>query len=197
MHVHVQCIIVLNMLNYMYMFAMYTVTLAHIIQMHTITITCIYMYNHVHVCGMYSLPAPATTVDIVRLLLSCLHAWSLDDDLDESCEDVLGLVRPSRPVSFGLLSKGQCLSLVLPGQLFLHPLKWGHLSNRDTSSGHDSIEDCTYNVRTCNTLWNEDTSLIGTHLQSQTPLKTYMYMYNVHNTCGHLSNIFKFPEDRT
>ena len=82
-----------------------------------------YMYNHVHVCGMYSLPAPATTVDIVRLLLSCLHAWSLDDDLDESCEDVLGLVRPSRPVSFGLLSKGQCLSLVLPGQLFLHPLK--------------------------------------------------------------------------
>lgn len=59
--------------------------------------------------------APVTTVNIVRLLLSCLHAWSLDEDLDRDCEEILGLVRPCRPVSFGLLSKGQCLSLVLPG----------------------------------------------------------------------------------
>ena len=60
--------------------------------------------------------APVTTVNIVRLLLSCLHAWNLDRELDLSCEETLGLVRPCRPVSFGLLSKGQCLSLVLPGQ---------------------------------------------------------------------------------
>ncbi|CAI8021219.1 WD repeat-containing protein 7 [Geodia barretti] len=66
--------------------------------------------------------APVTTLNIVRLLLSCLHAWSLDQDLDRDCEEVLGLVRPSRPVSFGLLSKGQCLSLVLPGwNLKPHP----------------------------------------------------------------------------
>ena len=59
--------------------------------------------------------SPRTIIDAIRLLLSCLHAWRLDDSLDESCEQVLGLVRPHKPVSFGLLSKGSCMSLVLPG----------------------------------------------------------------------------------
>lgn len=59
--------------------------------------------------------SPRTIIDIVRLMLSCLHAWKLDEELDHSCEEVLGLVRPSKPVSFGLLSKGGCMSLVLPG----------------------------------------------------------------------------------
>uniref|UniRef100_A0A1X7SL16 Uncharacterized protein n=1 Tax=Amphimedon queenslandica TaxID=400682 RepID=A0A1X7SL16_AMPQE len=49
-----------------------------------------------------------------RLLVSCLHAWNLDNSLDKECEDTLGLVRSSCPVSFGLLSKGGGLSLVLP-----------------------------------------------------------------------------------
>ena len=59
--------------------------------------------------------SPRTIIDAIRLLLSCLHAWRLDDSLDRSCEEVLGLVRPCKPVSFGLLSKGSCMSLVLPG----------------------------------------------------------------------------------
>jgi hypothetical protein len=81
--------------------------------------------------------APVTTVNIVRLLLSCLHAWSLDDELDESCEEVLGLVRPSRPVSFGLLSKGQCLSLVLPGWNLKTQLQMNDQSNpRSTIGGN-------------------------------------------------------------
>lgn len=54
-------------------------------------------------------------MDIVRLLLSCLHAWNLDEHLDGQCETTLGLVRPVKPVCFGLMSKGGCLSLVLPG----------------------------------------------------------------------------------
>ena len=58
---------------------------------------------------------PITIVNMARLLLSCLHAWNLDDSLDQSCQEVLGLVRPCRPVSFGLLSRGGGLSLVLPG----------------------------------------------------------------------------------
>ncbi len=66
--------------------------------------------------------APIAIVNIVRLLLSCLHAWNLDDHLDEQCEETLGLVRPYRPVSFGLLSRGSGLSLVLPG--------WGLRSKR-------------------------------------------------------------------
>ena len=59
--------------------------------------------------------APGTIVDMVRLLLSCLHAWNLDESLDKECEEVLGLVQPCKPVSFGLLSRGSCMSLVLPG----------------------------------------------------------------------------------
>ena len=59
--------------------------------------------------------SPSTIIDTIRLLLSCLHAWRLDDALDRSCEQVLGLVQPCKPVSFGLLSKGSCMSLVLPG----------------------------------------------------------------------------------
>lgn len=66
--------------------------------------------------------APIAIVDIVRFLLSCLHAWNLDDHLDGQCEESLGIVRPYRPVSFGLLSKGGGLSLVLPG--------WGLRSKR-------------------------------------------------------------------
>ena len=54
-------------------------------------------------------------ISIVRLLLSCLHAWNLDKDLDKSCITQLGLVKPTRPVSYGLLSRSSCLSLVLPG----------------------------------------------------------------------------------
>lgn len=72
--------------------------------------------------------SPRNIIHIIRLMLSCLHAWRLDDELDSSCEQVLGLVRPSKPVSFGLLSKGGCMSLVLPG--------WGlrtRLHRTDTS----------------------------------------------------------------
>ena len=64
-----------------------------------------------------SLPeeSPQNVIHMIRLMLSCLHAWRLDHELDGSCEQVLGLVRPARPVSFGLLSKGGHMSLVLPG----------------------------------------------------------------------------------
>ena len=59
--------------------------------------------------------SPHNIIHMIRLMLSCLHAWRLDQELDDSCEQVLGLVRPAKPVSFGLLSKGGCMSLVLPG----------------------------------------------------------------------------------
>ena len=82
--------------------------------------------------------APGTIIDMVRLLLSCLHAWNLDDSLDQLCEEVLGLVQPCRPVSFGLLSRGGCMSLVLPG--------WGlrlrqrYVSHNSTSDEHTKEE---------------------------------------------------------
>ena len=78
---------------------------------------------------------PRTIVDIVRLLLSCLHAWNLDEDLDKCCEGVLGLVRPCKPVSFGLLSKGGRISIVLPG--------WGLRQKPHLISQHSLSESMT------------------------------------------------------
>jgi hypothetical protein len=54
------------------------------------------------------------TMEIAQLILSLLHAWGLDLDLDRVCESKLGLVRPSRPVCFGILAKNGYMSLLLP-----------------------------------------------------------------------------------
>lgn len=54
--------------------------------------------------GVFS--EPNTTMEIAQLLLSLLHAWGMDPDLDRVCEGKLGLLRPMVPVSFGVLSKG-------------------------------------------------------------------------------------------
>jgi len=71
-------------------------------------------------------------ISIVRLLLSCLHAWDLDSDLDKACICQLGLVKPTHPVSYGLLSRGHCLSLVLPG--------WGINKLIEEKQGDVSLE---------------------------------------------------------
>lgn len=57
---------------------------------------------------------PKHIIGIVRLLLSCLHAWGADRDLDRDLEGRVGLIRPIRPITFGLASRGGALSLVLP-----------------------------------------------------------------------------------
>lgn len=44
-------------------------------------------------------------MEIAQLLLSLLHGWSLDDDLDQVCRTRLGLSKPKSPVSFGHLSR--------------------------------------------------------------------------------------------
>ena len=55
------------------------------------------------------------TLEIGQLLLSLLHAWGLDRDLDKVATSKLGLLRPRVPVSFGILSKGgNVMSLALP-----------------------------------------------------------------------------------
>ncbi|XP_051158391.1 WD repeat-containing protein 7 isoform X1 [Leptopilina boulardi] len=54
------------------------------------------------------------TMEIAQLLLSLLHAWGMDPDLDRVCESKLGLLMPKVPVSFGVLSKGGYMSFLLP-----------------------------------------------------------------------------------
>ncbi|XP_072326775.1 WD repeat-containing protein 72-like isoform X2 [Scyliorhinus torazame] len=53
--------------------------------------------------------------DTAKLLISCLFPWGVDRDLDELCMKHLGMFEPRCPVSFGLLSQDDYLSLLLPG----------------------------------------------------------------------------------
>ncbi|XP_056369770.1 WD repeat-containing protein 7 isoform X2 [Oenanthe melanoleuca] len=55
------------------------------------------------------------TMDTAKLFMSCLHAWGLNSVLDELCLQRLGMLRPHCSVSFGLLSRGGHMSLMLPG----------------------------------------------------------------------------------
>ncbi|XP_066603876.1 WD repeat-containing protein 7 isoform X2 [Prorops nasuta] len=57
---------------------------------------------------------PKAAMEVAQLLLSLLHAWGMDPDLDRVCEGKLGLLRPMVPVSFGVLSKGGYMSFLLP-----------------------------------------------------------------------------------
>lgn len=61
-----------------------------------------------------ALTEPSHAMEIAQILLSLLHAWGLDPDLDKVCETKLGLLRPMVAVSFGVLSKGGQMSLQLP-----------------------------------------------------------------------------------
>uniref|UniRef100_A0A4W4DXA4 WD repeat domain 7 n=1 Tax=Electrophorus electricus TaxID=8005 RepID=A0A4W4DXA4_ELEEL len=54
------------------------------------------------------------TMDTAKLFMSCLHAWGLNGSLDEVCVSRLGMLRPHTPVSFGLISRGGHMSLMLP-----------------------------------------------------------------------------------
>ncbi|NWJ03483.1 WDR7 protein, partial [Crypturellus undulatus] len=55
------------------------------------------------------------TMDTAKLFMSCLHAWGLNAVLDELCLERLGMLKPHCSVSFGLLSRGGHMSLMLPG----------------------------------------------------------------------------------
>ncbi|NWQ69476.1 WDR7 protein, partial [Neopipo cinnamomea] len=55
------------------------------------------------------------TMDTAKLFMSCLHAWGLNSVLDELCLDRLGMLKPHCSVSFGLVSRGGHMSLMLPG----------------------------------------------------------------------------------
>ncbi|ETN84731.1 WD domain, G-beta repeat protein [Necator americanus] len=53
-------------------------------------------------------------LDIARLLLSLLHAWNLDKDLDAVCAKKLALNKPKQQLYFGNVSRHGQLSVVLP-----------------------------------------------------------------------------------
>ncbi|KAG7176577.1 WD repeat-containing protein 7-like [Homarus americanus] len=60
------------------------------------------------------LDVTAQTLQIGQMLMSLLHSWGLDGSLDQTCENILGLLKPRVPVSYGLISKSGYMSLFMP-----------------------------------------------------------------------------------
>ncbi|KAM6058324.1 WD repeat-containing protein 72 [Chlamydotis macqueenii] len=55
------------------------------------------------------------TTDIAKLFLSCLLPWGVDREIDNLCVRHLDVLRLKCPVTFGLVSNENHLSLMLPG----------------------------------------------------------------------------------
>ncbi|VDK71899.1 unnamed protein product [Onchocerca ochengi] len=53
-------------------------------------------------------------LDVAKLCMSLLYAWTLDTDLDEVCLKKLRLVKPSMPLSFGVESRQGYLVIYMP-----------------------------------------------------------------------------------
>ncbi|XP_059484205.1 WD repeat-containing protein 7 isoform X1 [Neocloeon triangulifer] len=109
------------------------------------------------------------TMEVAQLLLSLIHAWGLDPDLDKVCEGKLGLLRPMVPVSFGIMSKGGFMCLQLPTWQSQLPA----VNPASTSSGIEAnlppemvrMEMAT-RLFTARTHWELSTVMTTTHLLS-------------------------------
>ncbi|XP_076813155.1 WD repeat-containing protein 7-like isoform X1 [Clavelina lepadiformis] len=55
-----------------------------------------------------------SAIDIAQIIVSCIHAWDLDSNIDEFCRERLGLLTPRSHVSFGLLSHYGHMALLFP-----------------------------------------------------------------------------------
>nr|KAF6394288.1 WD repeat domain 72 [Pipistrellus kuhlii] len=55
------------------------------------------------------------TIDVAKLLLSCLLPWGVDKELDNLCIKHLNILKLQGPVSLGLASNEDHFSLMLPG----------------------------------------------------------------------------------
>ena len=53
-------------------------------------------------------------IDIAQVIVSCIHAWGLDSNIDNLCKERLGLLMPRAPISFGVLSQYGHMTLHLP-----------------------------------------------------------------------------------
>ncbi|XP_067003219.2 WD repeat-containing protein 7 isoform X2 [Anabrus simplex] len=121
------------------------------------------------------------TMEIAQLLLSLLHAWGMDPDLDRVCEGKLGLLRPMVPVSFGVISKGGYMSLLLP--------TWQVRATEEVDADKSALErdlppelvrlERMTRLFTARTHWELSTTLTSNHLLAIIALaNTLMSMNN-------------------
>ncbi|KAF5297134.1 hypothetical protein FQA39_LY02714 [Lamprigera yunnana] len=109
-------------------------------------------------------------MEIAQLLLSLLHAWGMDNDLDIVCQAKLGLLRPMVPISFGVLSKANYMSLFLPTWHNAIPLTNDSVTD-DQGLTDDLPPELVHReqltrIFTCKTHWELSTTLTSNHLLS-------------------------------
>ncbi|XP_075211701.1 WD repeat-containing protein Rbcn-3B isoform X3 [Lycorma delicatula] len=107
------------------------------------------------------------TMEIAQLLLSLLHAWGIDPDLDLVCEGKLGLLRPMVPVSFGVLSKGGYMSLLLPTYQLLktEAIKESIPNSLEADLPKEMVElERATRLFTAQTHWELSTTITSNHL---------------------------------
>lgn len=91
------------------------------------------------------------TMDTAKLFMSCLHAWGLNEQLDGICLERLGMLRPHCPISFGLISRGGHMSLMLPTfKVHVHLLSWLADRRRPVINSAVSSIWLSLEVLTCN-----------------------------------------------
>lgn len=127
-------------------------------------------------------------MEIAQLLLSLLHAWGMDNDLDKVCKSKLGLLRPMVPITFGVLSKGGYMSLILPTW-------YASISVGEDSNGPDSLvnslppelirQERLTQYFTSRLHWELSTTLTSNHL---------MAIIALSNTLMSMSNATFVPE---
>ncbi|KAL1501782.1 hypothetical protein ABEB36_007047 [Hypothenemus hampei] len=120
-------------------------------------------------------------MEIAQLLLSLLHSWGLDDDLDHVCQVKLGLLRPMVPLSFGVLSKANHMSLFLPTWHNTIPLDDETLGSDLGMNLPEELvrREKLTRIFTSRTHWELSTTLTSNHLLAMIALShTLMSMSN-------------------
>ncbi len=133
------------------------------------------------------------TLEIGQLLLSLLHAWGLDKDLDKVATSKLGLLRPRVPVSYGVLSKGGVMSLTLPtwyprpnpNKHLPEELRPTHLHNAKNLSAEDLTREMDTYYFTALGHWELSQTITTNHLLS---------VIAITNTLVSVSNASFVPE---
>lgn len=109
-----------------------------------------------------SKPTNSKIYEIAQLLLSCVHSWGLDPNLDEICKSKLGMLKPQKPLSFGLLTRGR-LSLMFPGWHVNHQTE----DEKDQIMiDNETIDDEDVAKTFFNTHWQLSSSLSTQHIIS-------------------------------
>ncbi|KAL3108643.1 hypothetical protein niasHT_015565 [Heterodera trifolii] len=89
-------------------------------------------------------------MDTAKLLVSLLHGWDLDEEVDRACMHNLKLCRPKLPICFGTITKKGNLSLYTP-----------HCSGKIAA-----LDDFSYKYFSRSIHWHESRALTTAHLLS-------------------------------